>query len=83
MVEELMENFRKLCARMSVKMHFLRSHLDYFPENCKDFREELIKRFHQELRDMEEHYQDRWDIRFLADYYLCLKCSLLSTSGSP
>ena len=41
-VDELMENFRKFCARMSVKTHFLRSHLDYFPENCGDFSEEQV-----------------------------------------
>ena len=57
MVDELMENFRKLGSRMSVKMHFLRSHLDYFPENCGDFSEEQSKRFHQDLRGMVEGYQ--------------------------
>ncbi|KAF2344040.1 hypothetical protein FHG87_025204 [Trinorchestia longiramus] len=39
-VDELMENFLQFGARMSVKMHFLQSHLDYFPENCGDFTEE-------------------------------------------
>ncbi|KAF2352327.1 hypothetical protein FHG87_016916 [Trinorchestia longiramus] len=39
-IEKLMENFRQLGARMSVKMHFLQSHLDYFPENSGDFSEE-------------------------------------------
>ena len=36
-VDELMENFRQIGAPLSVRMHFLRSHLDYFPENCGDF----------------------------------------------
>ncbi|KAF2366395.1 hypothetical protein FHG87_002845 [Trinorchestia longiramus] len=35
-VDELMENFRRLCACMLVKMHFLRSYRDYFPEICGD-----------------------------------------------
>ena len=35
-VKELLESFRSLGARMSVKMHFLSSHLDYFPDNCGD-----------------------------------------------
>ena len=56
-VDELMENFRQIGARMSVKMHFLRSHLDYFPENCGDFREEQDERFHQDISDMEKRYQ--------------------------
>ena len=54
MVDELMENFRKLGARMSVKMHFLHSHLDYFPENCGDLNEEQGELFHQDLHGMEE-----------------------------
>ena len=53
-----MENFRQIGARMSVKMHFLRSHLDYFPENCGDFSEEQGERFHQDISDMEKRYQD-------------------------
>ena len=56
-VDELMENFRQIGAHMSVRMHFLRSHLDYFPENCGDFREEKDERFHQDISDMEKRYQ--------------------------
>ena len=44
---------------MSVKMHFLPSHLDYFPQNCGDLSEEQGERFHQDIRVMEERYQDR------------------------
>ena len=39
-VDELMENFCQIGANMSVKIHFLRSYLDYFLENCGDFNEE-------------------------------------------
>ena len=77
-VDELMENFHKLGSRMSVKMHFLRSHLDYFPDNCGDFSEEQGGRFHQDIRVMEERYQGRWDVNFLADYCWCLKRDLVS-----
>ena len=52
-----MENFRQIGAHMSVRMHFLRSHLDSFPENCGDFREEQDERFHQDISDMEKRYQ--------------------------
>ena len=40
MVHELMHNFQALGVRMSTEMHFLTSHLDYFPENCSDYRDE-------------------------------------------
>lgn len=78
-VDELMENFNKLGARMSVKMHFLHSHLDYFPENCGDYSEEQGERFHQDISIMEERYQGRWDVNFLADYCWCLKRDSPST----
>ena len=36
-------------CRMSVKLHFLRSHLDFFQENLGDFSEEHGERFHQDI----------------------------------
>ena len=72
-VQELMQSFQGLGARMSIKMHFLNSHLDYFPKNCGDYSEEQGEGFHQDIRVMEERYQGRWDINMLADYCWCLK----------
>ena len=66
--DELMENFCQIGASMSVKMHCLRSYLDYFLENCGDFNEEQGKHFDQDISDMEKHYQGGWDINFLANY---------------
>ena len=68
-----MENSCQNGAHMSVKMHFLRSHLEYFPENCGDFSEEQGERFHKDINDMEKRYQGRWDVNYLADYCWCLK----------
>ena len=53
-----MENFCQIGASMSVKMHCLRSYLDYFLENCGDFNEEQGEHFHQDISGMEKHYQD-------------------------
>ena len=72
-VNELMKSFEKLGARMSIKMHFLQSHLDCFPENCGDYSEEQGERFHQDIKTMETRFQGRWDINMLADYCWCLK----------
>ena len=52
-----MRSYHKIGARMSIKMHFLNSHLDYFPNNCGDYSEEQGERFHQDLATMEERYQ--------------------------
>jgi len=75
-VKELLESFQSLGSQMSVKMHFLSSHLDYFPANCGDYSEEQGERFHQDLRQMEERYQGYWDVNMLADYCWCLKRDL-------
>ncbi len=72
-VEDLLRSFQILGARMTVKLHFLNSHLEYFPDNCGDFSEEQGERFHQDIRVIEERYQGRWDINMLADYCWCLK----------
>ena len=69
-VDELMENFHQIS--MSVKMHFLRSHLDYFPENCGDFSEEHGECFQQDISDMTKRYQGQWDVNFLANNCWCL-----------
>lgn len=73
LVNELVQSFKLLGARMAVKLHFLNSHLAYFPENCGDYSEKQGERFHQDIRVMEERYQGRWDINMLADYCWCLK----------
>ena len=73
MVGVLIQSFQALGAQMSIKMHFLHSHLDYFPENCGDYSEEQGKRFDQDISCMEERHQGRWDVNMLSDYSWCLK----------
>ena len=72
-IEELLQSFRQLGARMSVKLHFLWSRLDYFRKNCGDLSEEQGEHFHQNICIMEQRYQGRWNVNFLADYCRCLK----------
>jgi hypothetical protein len=45
-VETMLESFKKLVCNMSVKVHFLHSHIEYFPENLGRFSEEQGERFH-------------------------------------
>jgi len=68
LVDVMLQNFQALGARMSIKLHYLFSHLDYFPENPGDVSEEQGERFHQDIRTMEERYQGRWDSHMTADY---------------
>ena len=62
------QNIQALGARMSIKLHYLFSQLDYFPENLGDVSEEQVERFHQDIRAMEERYQGRWDSHMMTDY---------------
>lgn len=55
-------------CNMSLKIHFLHSHLDFFPENLGDVSDEHGERFHQDIAIMEKRYQGKWSPRMLGDY---------------
>ena len=61
---------------MSIKVHYLHSHLDNFPNNCDDYSDEQGERFHQDIKTMEERYQGRWDHHMMADYCWSLERDL-------
>ena len=46
---------------MSIKVHFLFSHLDKLPDNLGAVSDEQGERFHEDLMAVEERYQGRWD----------------------
>ena len=41
---------------MSIKLHYLFTHIDYFPENLGDVSEEQGERLHQDIRTKKERY---------------------------
>ena len=45
MISELLHCLEEFGARMSIKIHFIISHLKYFPDNCVDYSEEREKDF--------------------------------------
>ena len=72
---------------MWIKVHFLHSHLDKFPDNCVDVSDELGERFHQDIKIIEERYQslvgrknDDW---LLLEYQKGLKYGHGDTSSIP
>lgn len=79
-VEDMLQSFRRLGCTMSLKVHFLHSHLDYFPENLGSVSEEQGERFHQDVKTMETRYQGRWDTHMMADYCWCLKRDMTAAS---
>lgn len=53
---------------MSLKIHLLHSHLNFFPENLGDESDEHGERFHQQIKTMESRYQGLWDEAMMGDY---------------
>ena len=46
LVETLLDSFHVLGCNMSIKVHFLKSHLNEFPSNLGDVSDEHVKLFH-------------------------------------
>ena len=67
LVEALLQSYCKLVCRMSMKMHYLHSQLDFFRPNLTDVSEEHGERFHQDIQVMEKRYQGRW-VEAIMDY---------------
>lgn len=67
-INELLKTYQELGCNMSLKIHFLHSHLDFFPSNCGAFSDEHGERFHQDISAMERRYQGKWNSSMLADY---------------
>ena len=72
-IQNLLIAYQRLGANMSVKLHFLNSHLNYFPSNLGSMSEEQGERFHQDIKTMEHRYQGRWKVNMMADYCWCLQ----------
>ena len=64
LVEEVLLSLQDLGCRMSIKVHYLHSHLSEFPANLGKQGE----RFHQDIKVIEERYQGRWNCNMMADY---------------
>ena len=72
-IEDLLKSFCQLGVRMSIKQHFLRSHLGYFPKNWRDLSEEQVEHFCKDIRVIEKRNQGQWGVNFLVDYFWRLK----------
>jgi hypothetical protein len=77
LMEDLATSYDKLRCNMSLKMHFLHSHLDSFPANCGAVSDEHGERFHQDISAMGNRYKGKWSAAMLADY-----CCKVNTDAS-
>jgi hypothetical protein len=60
LVESLIQHYEVLGCRMSVKLHYLLSRLEFFRSNLGDVSEEHGERVHQDIEAIEKRYQGRW-----------------------
>jgi len=72
-VRKMLKRFKVVECSMSLKLHFLASHLDYFSENLGAVNEEQGERFHQVIKEMERKYQGRWNVNMMTDYCWTLR----------
>ena len=68
LVARLMKSFQKMGCRMSLKLHSVCSHVNFFQNNLGDFSEEHGERFHWDIKPMERRYQGRWDSAMMGYY---------------
>ena len=67
-VQRLIDSYQNLGCRMSLKLHFLHSHVDFPPENLGMVSDEQGERFHQDIQLMERCYQGLWNESMMADF---------------
>ena len=67
-VENMIEAFRRLGCRMSLKLHFLHSRLEFFPDNLGAVSDEHGERFHQDIAVVETRYKGKSRADMMGDY---------------
>ena len=68
LVKKLLSAYKAMKCNMSLKIHFLHSHMYFFPANLGAVSDEQDERFHQDISAMEKRYQGNWNPSMLADY---------------
>jgi len=58
-VQYLLTLYKAMGSNMSLKINFLESHLDFFPENLGEVIDEHGERFNQDIMAMEKRYQGK------------------------
>ena len=68
MVADLVQSYKAVGCYTFLKVHFLDTHLDFFPENLGVVSNEHREQFHQNLSTIEKRYKDKWNPSMLAEY---------------
>ena len=68
MVAKVVQSDKAMGCNTSLKVHFLYSHLGFFPENLGAVSDKQGQQFHQEISTTEKRCQGKWSPRMLAGY---------------
>ncbi|GBO14967.1 hypothetical protein AVEN_173025-1 [Araneus ventricosus] len=79
-VRELLSAYKAMWCNMSLKVLYLHSHLNFFPENLCTVSDEHGERFHQDIAQFERRFSGKWNASTLAEYSWSL-VRKTSTSG--
>ena len=72
-IEKFLKSYEDLGCRMSLKIHFLHSHLNFFPLNLGAVSEHG-ERFHEYITKMESNYQGKWNPGMMEEFgVFCLQ----------
>ena len=75
-VQDLLTSYKAMGCNMSVKIHFLESHLDFFPENLGEVSDEHGERFHEDIMTIGKRYESKWSSSMLKDNCWTLKMAV-------
>jgi hypothetical protein len=68
LVKDLLNPFQTMGCNMSLKIHFLNSHLDFFLLNLSTVSNKHGERFHPDISTMEKRYARKSSKNMLVDY---------------
>jgi hypothetical protein len=73
LIKEMLKAFDLQEVKMSLKVHFLKSHLEFFPDDLGTISDEHGERFHQTIMTIEKRFSGRADERMMGDFCWLLK----------
>ena len=68
MIAKLPAAYEEMGCSMSLKMHFLHSHLEFFSQNLGAVSDQHDEKFHQDIQEMEKRYQGVWNEGMMDDF---------------
>ena len=72
-MQDLLTSYKAMGCNKGLKIHFLETRLNFFPENVGEVSDEHGEIYNQDILAMEKQYQGKWTLSMLADYCWTLK----------